>query len=231
MKRPRILLTAIAAMGLAASLFAAPVSAGVTTNAAVTILHGIPGATVDVCVGKNPIREDFRYGRHFQVSLPPGTYPIRVRLQGHGACKGALVIKQSVTVSEGLNATAIAVIKGGTPQLALYVNNVDAIDTRPLLSAIHEAKAPAVDLWIASPTSLAAAPVPTIADVTRGAQAGPVPVPSDAYAVWASLAGTVTPVIGPIVAELGDSHAYSIVAIGTHPGNYRLVTLDLGPTI
>lgn len=228
--RIRSFLTVAATVALAAGVFAAPASAGGGSPALVTVLHGIPGAKVDVCVGTTPVQTNFRYGQHFQAPLPAGTYPIRVRLVGHGACTGPIVIRQSVTVTSGLNATVVAVVKGGTPQLEVYVNNMAALGDpgQPTVSAIHEAKAPRVDLWIAAPLSLAVGPEPTVANVGRGEVAGPVALPLDAYAVWASVAGTVAPVIGPIVVEPAPDRAYSIVAIGTKAKNYRLVTLDLG---
>jgi len=229
--RFRSLMTATATVALAAGVLAAPASAGAGGPTPVSVVHGIPGAKVDVCVGKMAVRENFRYGQHFQAPLPPGAYPIRVRLAGHGACTGPVVIRQTVLVPGNENVTVVAVVKGGTPQLEIYVNDMSALGVPgdATVSAIHEARAPRVDVWIASPLSLVGAPSPTVPDVDRGDDVGPVALPADAYAVWVSLAGTVAPVIGPAVVELSGDRAFQVVAVGTKLRNYRLVTLDLGP--
>ncbi|MFO1540902.1 MAG: DUF4397 domain-containing protein [Chloroflexota bacterium] len=226
--RTRTLTTALAAVALAVGLIAAPASA--IPGSAVTVVHGIPGAKVDVCVGPNPVLTNFRYGQHYQANLPAGTYRFRVRLSGHGPCNGPLVFRQRVDVPAGANVTAVAVVKGGAARLELDVNSMTQITPGYAnLSAIHEAKAPAVDIWIAAPLALGGAPAPTVTDVVRGDYVAPVAVPLDAYALWVSVANQVDPVIGPEVADVNEQHAYQAVAIGTKPSTYRRVILDLGP--
>ena len=229
--RFRSLATAIITGALATGLLAAPAAAG-AGNATVWVAHGIPGAVVDVCVGGNAVKRDFKYGQRFKASLPAATYTIRVRLAAHEDCKGAVVIKQAVSVTSGLNATAIAVVKGGTPQLALYINDT-SVPTAALgttLTLIHEAKAPTVDAWLAqtvrlttAASSIAGAPSPTIAGLSRGDQAGPVAIPADVYTAWVSLPGTSAAIVGPSVHDLKDGRAYTVIVVGTDASNYRFI--------
>jgi hypothetical protein len=227
--RFRALATAVLTGSLAIAALAAPAAAG--ENATVWVAHGIPGATVDVCLGSTAVKTDFKYGQRFKASLPAGSYTIGVRLAAHQDCKGKLVIKQTVAVTSGLNATAVAVVKNDKPQLAIYVNDVRAPETAAnpytTVSVIHEAKAPAVSVWLAKTIRLVAAtPPPTIQDFTRGEQAGPVALNADVYTFWVSLAGKSAPVIGPAVKDLKAGRAYTIIAVGTNAHNYRFIVFS-----
>lgn len=221
--RLRALVTAIITGSLAAAVLAAPVSAG--SNATVWVAHGIPGAKVDVCVGGSAVKTDFRYGQKFKASLPAGSYTIRVRLAAHEDCAGAVVIKQTVAVTSGLNATAVAVVKNNTPQLAIYVNDTSGGSNVASISVIHEATAPAVDVWLAAPVRVAAIPAPTIEDLERGDKVGPVFVGPDVYTYWVSLPGKAKPVIGPKVTNFVEGRAYTIIALGTDASNYRFLVV------
>lgn len=230
--RFRALAGALLTGALATGLLAAPAVAGPADPATVWIAHGIPGAIVDVCVGGTAVKRDFTYGQRFKASLPAATYPIRVRLAAAQDCKGAVVIKQDVTVTAGLNATAVAVIKGGTPQLAIYVNEVTVPIAAPgvTITLIHEAKAPTVDAWLAqtirlisSARSVAGILPPTIAGLSRGDQAGPVAIPADVYTAWVSLPGQFAPVVGPFVHNLKPGRAYTVIVVGTNASNYRFI--------
>lgn len=227
--RLRALATAIMTGAMAAAVLAAPAAAG-GPNATVWVAHGIPGAKVDVCVGGNAVKRDFTYGSRFKASLPAGSYTIRVRLAAHEDCKGALVIKQTVALTSGLNATAIAVVKNQTPQLAIYVNDLTVPPTAgsiSTLTVIHEAKAPAVDVWLSAPVRLGTAGslAPTLSGVERGDQLGPVGLRADVYTYWVSLPGTSAPVIRPKVTEFKDGRAYTVIAVGTNASNYRFIVI------
>lgn len=227
--RIRALATAVLTGSLAIAALGAPAAAG-SDPATVWVGHGIPGATVDVCAGGSALKTDFKYGQKFKVELPAGSYTVRVRLAAHEDCKGAVVIKQTVAVSSGLNATAVAVVKANKPQLAIYVNDIDRPTTAggsvSTISVIHEATAPAVDVWLAGPIRLAGlTPPPTIADLDRGEQVGPVGLDADVYTFWASLTGKTKPVIGPRVVNFVDGRAFTVVAVGTNASNYRFIVI------
>lgn len=225
--RLRGLFAAVATGVIASTVLAAPVAA-VDGESTIWIAHGIPGATVDVCVNGAEARSEFKYGQRFRAQLPDGTYNIRVRAAAPG-CSGPVVIRYNLELSGPINATALAVVKGGAPQLVIWVNDLTtptpAVDGLATVTVTHEAKAPAVDVYLARTVVLPAVftPEPTVADFTRGEQAGPVPVDGGAYAFWATVADARQPVIGPTVRTFVPGYGYQVIAVGTNPGNYRFI--------
>jgi hypothetical protein len=224
----RKLILAAASAALAVSALAVPASAS-TTPATVWVAHGIPGAVVDVCVGGSEVRSNFKYGRTFKLSdVTPGTYRIRVFLADSRTCKGTKVIDREVTLTDGLNATAVAWLnKKGAPALKIFVNDV-AINAYDAASVTvrHVAKAPAVDVYLSKTLNVAGfSGGPTIPNFKRGASAGPVEVEEAMYAWWVTAAGTLKPVIGPATGVLRSGDAYQILAVGTSAKNYRFIVI------
>lgn len=220
-----------AAAALALSAFATPAAAGVISSATVWVAHGIPGVAVDVCVGGDAVRADFRYGQRFPANLPAGRYVVKVRALGHGGpCSGALLIRQAITLKSGANITALAVVRGGVPVLVAWENYVlvPAGGYAPTITVHHEAKAPAVDVWLTSSvTTVAPYPSqPAITSLARGEAAGPIVVEEDVYSFWVSASGGLRPVIGPAARSFVNGRAYQIIAVGDSPANYRFITFS-----
>jgi hypothetical protein len=211
------LAVATAAMALAAFVG----TASAATPATVFVAHGIPGVAVDVCVnGGTVAKANFKYGQQFKVSLPAGTYAIRVRKHTFKPCHGKVLIYKSLTLTAGLNATAVANVQGGTPHLSVFVNDLSGTDsTHATITVRHTATAPTVDVWLNGGTS------PAIPSLARGASAGPVPLPTGVYSWWVSAHGGYRPVIAPRVASLAAGHAYQIYAVGTSTLNYRFIVI------
>jgi hypothetical protein len=187
----------------------------------VIVAHGIPGVKVDVCVAGSAVKKNFRYGEQFKASLPAGTYTIRVRADAPNPCKGAVLIKQSVTLTDGLNATAVANYVAGKPALSIFVNDLTGTTSEDATITVrHTARAPMVDVWLNGGTA------PAVENLARKASAGPVAVPEGVYSWWVSADGTYAPVIGPRVAELSAGRAYQILAVGTRAANYRFIVIN-----
>ncbi|MFN8631224.1 MAG: DUF4397 domain-containing protein [Chloroflexota bacterium] len=112
--------------------------------------HGIPGVAVDVCVNNGIVaKANFKYGQQFKASLPAGKYIFRVRLHTAVPCKGKVVIYKSLTLTEGLNATAVANVQGGKPHLSIFANSFTGVDgTHATVTVRHAASAPTVDVWV-----------------------------------------------------------------------------------
>lgn len=219
MKLRRILGVVVTA-AVAMSLFTVSPASAAPTGATVWVAHGIPGAKVDVCVNGSEALSKFRYGQKARLAgVPAGTYTIKVFLAHKGSCKGTLVIKQKVTLTDGLNATAVARIVKGEPKLSIFVNDLTIANTaNASVTVRHTAKAPAVDVWVNGGT--------LVKNFTQGSEAGPVEVPGDAvYAYWVSQVGDWAPVIGPGVSMLEAGRAYQILAVGTQPSNYRFIVI------
>ncbi len=219
MKLRRLSLT-LAGTALALTAFAGTASAA--SPATVNVAHGIPGVKVDVCVAGSAVKTDFKYGQQFRAQLPAGTYTIRVKAAAHAApCKGTLLIKQSVTLTDGLNATAVANYVAGKPALSIFVNDLTGTsDSKATITVRHTAKAPTVDVWLNGGTA------PAVENLARYASAGPVAVDAGVYSWWVSADGGYAPVIGPRVAELKAGRAYQILAVGTNMANYRFIVIN-----
>jgi hypothetical protein len=208
---------AVATAALALVAVAGPASAA--TPATVNVVHGIPGVAVDVCVGGSAVKSNFKYGQQFRAQLPAGSYTIKVRAHTATACKGTLLIKQAVTLTDGLNATAVANYKAGAPVLSIFVNDITVPSGKATISVIHAAKAPTVDVWLNGGTA------PAISDLARRTAVGPVAVDPGVYSWWVSAVDTWQPVIGPRAASLSADTAYQIIAVGTKASNYRFVVV------
>jgi Domain of unknown function (DUF4397) len=222
MRMKKLFLTALTG-AMAMGLFALPASAG--GGATVFVAHGIPGVKVDVCVNGAEARSNFKYGRAFELGtgIPAGTYKVKVRLASGGECKGAVAISERLELTDGLNATATAVVRKGEPQLDIRVNDIDiAGGTNASVTVRHLAKAPTVDVWVNGGGA------PAVAGLAKRDEAGPVEVPGDLiYSYWVSGEGdtSAAPVIGPDVATLAQDTAYQIMAVGNDASNYRFIVI------
>lgn len=145
MSKTRILLAGALAAG---SLFlAAPAHAAGT--ATVSILHGVPGATVDVYANGGPLLTNFKPGTLTDpVKLPAGEYDLKVVAAGAGANGKAVIQADNVNVPAGANITVVAHLKAdGTPVLTPFVNDVSKTAAgKGRLTVRHVAAAPAVDV-------------------------------------------------------------------------------------
>jgi hypothetical protein len=219
MKIRRLGLT-MAGAALALATFAGSASA-VTPTAKLFVVHGIPGAVVDVCVGNTEVKSTFRYGQQFVLDgVAPGTYKVRVFAASARTCAGTFVFGRTVTLTGGMNATAVARVFGGAARLQIFANNT-VIPTagKATITVRHTATAPTVDVWLNGGAA------PAIAGLAQGASVGPVELSPAVYAWWASGVGGYAPVIGPRVAKLAADTAYQIYAVGTNALNYRFVVV------
>ncbi len=135
-------------LALAGSLLAAP-SAFAADEAQVSVLHAVPGATVDVWANGKPLITDFKPGTLTDpLTLPAGTYDLKVVKAGDPADAQAITEAAGVTVPAGANVTVAAhLTEKGTPTLTPFVN--DTADTgagKGRLTVRHVAAAPAVDV-------------------------------------------------------------------------------------
>jgi hypothetical protein len=218
----RRLITGLLTGSMALAAFGGTASAGAPAGGTIFVAHGIPGVKVDVCVNGAEARSNFKYGNSFSLEgVPAGTYKVKVRLASGGECKGAIAISEKVDVTDGLNATAVARIVKGAPELSIFVNDIDiAGGGNASVTVRHTASAPTVDVWVNGGSG------PLVSDFTRGSEAGPVEVPGgDVYAYWVAAAGTYAPVIGPDVAMLEAGTAYQIMAVGNDASNYRFIVI------
>ena len=139
---------AIAAVSAVSAVSLTPM-ANAADNATVYVLHGVPGATVDVYVNGDATLTNFTPGTLTDaLSLPAGEYDLKVTAPGAGADGAAIIEANDVAVPAGANVTVVAHLDAsGSPKLTPFVNDVSQTAAgQGRLTVRHTAAAPAVDV-------------------------------------------------------------------------------------
>ena len=220
----------IAAAGTAGlvALIAAPMSAANATegagDATVSVLHGVPGLTVDVYANGEELIPDFEPGTLTDpLSLPAGTYDLQVFADGDTPDSADPAIEANgVQVPAGANATVVAHLDAdGNPTLTPFVNDTSA--TAPgesRLTVRHTAAAPAVDVRADGEVLF---PGLTNPNEESG------DVPAGTYSADVVLAGTEDVALGPADLDLAEGTSTIVYAWGSaEDGNLDLAvqTID-----
>jgi hypothetical protein len=140
----------IAGIAALAAIVIAPGAAGAQDAATITLLHGIPGATVDVAVAGEVVIPGFEPGTTQDLSAFAGQTltDVEVRLAGTEDVVIGPVAEFPVPASG--NWTVVAHLDAeGTPTITPFENNVaPTADGQGRLTVRHTAAAPAVDLVV-----------------------------------------------------------------------------------
>ena len=192
------------------SVFATPAGAQ-ASNGTVTVIHGIPGLTVDVYVNGKLTLEDFAPDTvTAPLELPAGTYQIAIRA-ANAAADSTPVLAGSATLPAGANASIVAHLDAsGQPKLTVFVNDTSSLaagNTR--LVVRHTAAAPAVDVL--------ANGKPAFTNLTNPNQAT-ADLPAGTISASVAAAGTTTPVIGPVDLTLPEATVTVVYAVGSLDG-------------
>jgi hypothetical protein len=189
------------AVAIAAALaFAGPAQAA-EGDAQLSVLHGVPGLTVDVWVNGERTLDDFTPGTLAgPLALPAGNYALAITAADAADATAAVIGPVNVTLAANGNYTAVANLDAaGKPTANLFTNDVSQIEPgKGKLTVRHTAAAPAVDVLAAGTAVISNLANPN--EQTLTLDPGTIPA-----AVAA--AGTTQPVIGP---------ADVTVAEGTH---------------
>lgn len=149
--KTRLMAGGVAGAFLLAAL-AVPMSASAATNAQLSVLHGIPGVTVDVWVNGKLTLNDFTPGTLAgPLSLAPATYSVAITASDATSATDKVVIGPiDLPLADGGNYTAVAHLDSATPAkptATLFTNDISK--TTPgqgRLTVRHVAAAPAVDV-------------------------------------------------------------------------------------
>ncbi|MET7290095.1 DUF4397 domain-containing protein [Streptomyces sp. NPDC005573] len=205
-----------------APALAQPKEAG--EQATVSVLHAIPGLTVDVYAGNKEVIPDFKPGTLTRpMKLDAGSYDIRIFKDGDGT-KGRPAIAKKVDVPAGVDATLVAHLTAdGRPALDTFVNDTSRVpDGKARLTVRHVAAAPAVDVRADGST--------LFRNLTDGKQATRE-VPAGEVTADVVLAGSGKAVIGPAELRLAKGTDTVVYAWGSAAGkNLALKTQTLGNT-
>lgn len=208
--------TVLAAVGLLAACLPAAVAASAqakpTATATVSVLHAVPGPTVDVYANGKALLTNFKPGTLTDpVKLPEGTYDLKVTAAGAGANGAAVIQANDVKVPGGANITVVAHLSAaGKPVLTPYVNDVSKLSAgQARLTVRHDAAAPAVDVR--------AGGKPVFKSLTNPDEAK-ADLPAGTVSADVVLAGTSTVAIGPADVNLKEGTNTIVYAWGSASG-------------
>ena len=226
------LIAALFGVSLIAVLAVAGPAGAAAGDGTVYVVHGIPGVSVDVYVNGTKTLPNFAPGKVAgPLSLPAGSYAIKIFKAGDNPASATPVIDKSVDLPAGANASLVAGLDAtGKPTLFTFVNDVSAAPAgQGRLAVAHTAAAPAVDVLAnGSPAfknlmngneDKADLPAGTIsasvvaAGTTTPALIGPANVPVTAGMVTASM---------PSVARSGSECEHPWCRHATDPARFRI---------
>ncbi|MET1066137.1 MAG: DUF4397 domain-containing protein [Arthrobacter sp.] len=179
------------AVAIAAALTLAGPAHAAESDAQLSVLHGVPGLTVDVWVNGERTLDDFAPGTLAgPLALPAGDYDLAITAADAADASAPVIGPVTVALAPGGNYTAVANLDaGGQPTANFFTNDVSQIDAgKGKLTVRHTAAAPAVDIL--------AGGAPVISGLANPNEETLTPDPGTLSATVAA-AGTTDPVIGP----------------------------------
>lgn len=209
----------IAATTFALALTTAGTAFGQTGDAQVTVVHGVPGLTVDVYVDGALVLDDFTYQTITDpVTLPAGDHTVEVYPGDADPEASEPAISATVTLPAGANASAVAHLDAeGAPTLTPFVNDVSTIAAGEARVAVrHTAAAPAVDVTANDAVAIAEG-------ATNGAEAVAT-VPADTYSVDVTVSGSGDAVFSDVPLALNEGTLTIVYAVGSADAGYELLT-------
>lgn len=144
-------LAAAGAAGLAAStlLLAAGPAGAAPGDATLSVLHGVPGLTVDVWVNGERTLDDFTPGTLAgPLELAPGTYSVAITAADAADASSPAIGPVDLTLAGSTSYTAVAHLDAaGSPTATLFTNDTSTTAAgQGRLTVRHVAAAPAVDV-------------------------------------------------------------------------------------
>lgn len=202
--------TTVALMaGVTAVAFAAPASAD-EHESTVSVLHGVPGLTVDVYVNGEEAIPDFEPGTLTDpMMMAAGSYDIDIYADGDTPETAEPALSASgLEVPGGANLTLAAHLgEDGTPMLSAFVNDVSQTAAgQARLTVRHAAAAPAVDVR--------AGGTPVIEGLTNPNEEV-LDLPAGTVSADVVLAGTEDVVLGPADLDLAEGTNTIVYAWGS----------------
>ncbi|KQM59670.1 DUF4397 domain-containing protein [Agreia sp. Leaf210] len=218
----KTLIAGIAAGALVAVAAALPASAA-EGDAQLSVLHAVPGVTVDVYVNGALTLDDFTPGTLAgPLPLPAGTYSVAITASDAADASSPLIGPVDLALAANGNYTAVAHLDAaGKPTATLFTNDTATLAAgEGRLTVRHVAAAPAVDVLAAG------SPV-----ITNLANPGESVLTLPAGTVSASVAatGTTDPVIGPADVDVAEGTNTIVYAWGSlADGNLALAVQTIG---
>lgn len=146
-------LTVLLSVLMLGALAVAPASAAEPGKAELSVLHGIPGAIVDVYVDGNLTLDDFEFTTLAgPLELPAASYKVDIMADGENPAGDTPILSGKIALPSGGNVTAVANLDAsGTPTISVFNNDTTLTNVgQGRVTARHLAKAPAVDILAGS---------------------------------------------------------------------------------
>ena len=207
--RNRIFTAGAGAAAIAAAIALAGPAQAAEGDAQLSVLHGVPGLTVDVWVNGDRTLDDFTPGSLAgPLALPAGAYELAITASDAADASAAVIGPVSVTLAANGNYTAVANLDAaGNPTANLFTNDVSQIEAgKGKLTVRHTAAAPAVDVLAGGSPVITTLVNPN--EQTLTLDPGTVPA-----AVAAT--GTTAPVIGPADVTIAEGTHTIVYAWGS----------------
>lgn len=217
-------LSALATAGMVmASLFAtAGTASAAAGDATLWVVHGVPGATVEVCVNGAPAKEDFAYRQKFSAALPAGDYTFALYANGAN-CIGTPIDTASITrtlLMDG-NYTIVAGVSAQTGKVRFFWFSNNVANTQRgkfRLSIRHVAVAPAVNVFMNKARI-------TDPALMQGASKT-VQLPWGDYVTRVKKAGSSTTVLGPVTRSYESRTAVQLYIVGNSTEGYKFLRIN-----
>lgn len=205
------------------ALTSLPAAASGTGEATVSVLHAVPGLTVDVYANGAELLPDFDPGTLTDPQqLPAGSYDLAVYAAGSDpATTEPAISADDVTVPAGANITVVAHLSAdGAPTLTPFVNDTSQIPAgEARMTVRHTAAAPAVDVRAGGAV--------LVPGLTNPNEASAV-VPAGTVSADVVLAGISDVAIGPAELNLAEGTGTIVYAWGSAAdGNLALAVQTL----
>jgi len=196
--------TVIGAGGLLAAGAILALPAAAADTASVSVLHGVPGATVDVCADGKELIADFKPGTLAgPLDLPAATYSIKVVADEPTTnCDAdALIGPADVSVEAGKSYTVVAHLdaNGGLTATPFENDTSAAAAGSGKLTARHVAEAPEVEVLVNGDS---------VGSFTNPEQIGPAELPAGEYDVVLQAGGntvSTTPATNAVPVAAGQN--------------------------
>ena len=204
----KTLLGGIAAGALVALAGIAPAHAA-DDVAQLSVLHAVPGLTVDVYVNGERTLDDFEPGDLAgPLELPPGTYSVAITASDAADASAPAIGPVDLPLEAGMNYTAAAHLDAaGEPTATLFTNDISTIGAgEGRLTVRHVAAAPAVDV-LAGGTAV-------ITNLANPAESL-LTLPAGTVSASVAATGTTDPVIGPADVNVAEGTNTIVYAWGS----------------
>jgi hypothetical protein len=234
-QRLKALLIGAIGAALAITALGAPVVAVDPGQGRVTIVQGIPGRVVDVCIGGREVKSGLRYGKVVVRTLEAGPKWIKVFRKDPRRCKGTRLISEGFALGDGDDLTIVLmraypyVLAWDNAGLGTAVTDASAVAMRhgaSLGKATFKIRQVTPELPI--PPTPAADPTPADPVWKKGYQAVDYPVTAgQTLRVRVTRPGKSKTLAGPKERTLRVERRHEWILVGTSKRNARLVAFSV----